>query len=412
MVEILTPPPAAALPARPPLGASDVPAALDGDLCGLPQWGRVLFLLLTCFLLLRNDSFYRLLLASRAPRQGGSALGGAERGAQPFAGPPFCPGSTTTLCDSSGEIIVSVPLWALSALPAPKEFEVLPDPVDWPWSYGAGSQYGECGYAARELFYGLQGGVIVESGALDGMLFSTSLGFVKGYQWRAVHVEANPDNYAQLVNNRRDAININAGLCSADTSLHYLSDNIVKEYGIGRYYKDLDANGVTPVSGFWEFMSPTLRERWWGGVTESDVARLPATPCRALSHLLQLFGITHVNLWILDVEGAESSVLAGFDFDAVRVDVVGIELDGTNLEKDEASRAVLRRNGFILHRRGHPYTASGPSELGMDNEWWVNTEHFNLSYEAMLRASRGDLAWAPTKEHYKDSTQCCYARDP
>jgi hypothetical protein len=127
---------------------------------------------------------------------------------------------------------------------------------------------------------------------------------------------------------------------------------------------------------------------------------------------LQLFGITHVNLWILDVEGAESSVLAGFDFDAVRVDVVGIELDGTNLEKDEASRAVLRRNGFILHRRGHPYTASGPSELGMDNEWWVNTEHFNLSYEAMLRASRGDLAWAPTKEHYKDSTQCCYARDP
>jgi len=307
---------------------------------------------------------------------------------------------------------VSVPPWAFSELPPPREFEVLPDPREWPWSYQAGSQYGECGYAAKELFYGLQGGVIVESGALDGMLFSTSLGFVKGYQWRAVHVEANPDNYAQLVNNRKDAININAGLCSMDTSLHYLSDNIVKEFGVTRHFKDLDANGVTPVSGFWEFMSPSMRERWWSGVTENDVERLPATPCRALSHLLQLFGITHVNLWILDVEGAESSVLEGFDFKAVRVDVVGIELDGTNGVKDEACREVLRRNGFILHRRGHPYSTGGESALGMDNEWWINTEHFTISYEGMLRASRGDLAWTPNGGHYKDKTQCCYSLHP
>jgi hypothetical protein len=134
-----------------------------------------------------------------------------------------------------------------------------------------------------------------------------------------------------------------------------------------------------------------------------------------------------VQLWVLDVEGAEDSVLAGFDFAAVRVDVVCVELDGSNGDKDERARATLRKRGFFLHRRGHPHPFRLPddaelqyentmaSQIGMDNEWWLH-ESFTISYEAMARASRGDVAWTPhaqqSRSAYRDATRCCYSRDP
>ena len=390
----------------------------------VPLYARIALLGVLVVLGLQEDMFLRLL---RPSSQAHLSLVSSSAAPPRFAGPPFCPGRTSALCDGEGgEISVGVPAWALEGPPPPaREMAALPDPRQWQWK----SQYGECGFASREFFFGLEGGVIVESGALDGLMFSTSWGFVKSYGWRAVHIEANPENFAQLVKNRPEAININAGLCSADLQLHYISDGVVKAAGLTRHFKDLDPSGLTPVSGFWEFMSPALRERWWGGVTDEQARALPATPCRALSHLLPLFGITHVHLWILDVEGAELSVLEGFDFTAVRVDVVGIELDGSNGGKDEACRAALRRAGFELHRRGHPYAYrdrgeepqrenSGPSILGGDNEWWINTGSgaFDIRYEAMERYGRGDKGWTPASEQwateYRDATPCCYSRDP
>jgi hypothetical protein len=364
---------------------------------------------------------FRLLASARAPRS--SLLAGASSPPPPYRGPPFCAGSTTALCDGLGEVAVHAPAWALAGAPPPaREMAVLPDL----YTFSDASQYGETRFAAREYFFGLEGGLIVESGALDGMQYSTSWGLANnGLGWRAVHIEANPENFAALVRNRPEAININAGLCSADLALHYVSDAVVREAGVARTFTP-HAEGLTPVSGFWEFMSPAMRARWWAGLTDAHVATFPETPCRALSHLLQLFGVRHVNLWILDVEGAESSVLAGFDFGAVRVDVVGIELDGTNSTKDDEARAVLSSNGFALHRRGHPYPFrhdwderqldnQGPSYLGLDNEWWLH-ESFALSFEASVRYSRGDTEWSPSSQQYTteypDSSACCFSRDP
>jgi len=73
----------------------------------------------------------------------------------------------------------------------------------------------------ENFFYGMEKGLILESGALDGIEFSTSLMFEKYLNWSAIHVEADPDNYAKLTKNRLSSVNINAALCSEPKSLVY-----------------------------------------------------------------------------------------------------------------------------------------------------------------------------------------------
>lgn len=342
---------------------------------------------------------------------------------------PFCDPHNSALynsfmveiCDNFGKLTVTLPPWARNfKQPRIREMTILPEPKEWQ----SKSQYGEDGFVFREFFFGFEGGLIVESGALDGLQFSTSFGFVKSAHWKAVHVEANPENYLQLTENRPDAVNINAGLCGVNQSLHFVSDKLVKEAGIKRTF-ETNPIGTTPVSGFWEFMPISLKQKWWNGLNDNDVASFPATPCRSLSHLLSLFEIFHVDLWILDVEGAEASVLIGFDFSVVDVDVIGVELDGGDPEKDENVRNCLRRAGFQLHRRGHPYPYraphesvqidnTGPSMLGLDNEWWISSK-FSLRFEGMVRYGRGDFNWRPFSsqfiDRYNDSSVCCYSRE-
>ena len=83
-------------------------------------------------------------------------------------------------------------------------------------------------------------------------------------------------------------------------------------------------------------------------------------PCRPLSALLALFGIAHIDLWVLDMEGAELEALKTFDFSAVRVDVIVVELDGGDEAKDQAVRAHLLAAGFELQFMHH-----------VRNDWFV-----------------------------------------
>jgi hypothetical protein len=55
-----------------------------------------------------------------------------------------------------------------------------------------------------------------------------------------------------------------------------------------------------------------------------------------LSCILNTLGVEHVNMFFLDVGGAELMVLQSLDFDAVSFDVIAVAQDGTRPEKDRA----------------------------------------------------------------------------
>jgi hypothetical protein len=87
------------------------------------------------------------------------------------------------------------------------------------------AQDGEDRFALDLFFSGVRGGLILESGALDGVMFSTSWLFERALGWRAIHVEASASNYAHLVRNRPGALNIHAALCKEPASLHMVAQN-------------------------------------------------------------------------------------------------------------------------------------------------------------------------------------------
>ena len=60
----------------------------------------------------------------------------------------------------------------------------------------------EDAFVYEKFFFGYTNGIIVESGALDGVKLSNTFLFDKFANWTAVHVEADPDSYAKLIQNR------------------------------------------------------------------------------------------------------------------------------------------------------------------------------------------------------------------
>ena len=63
---------------------------------------------------------------------------------------------------------------------------------------------------------------------------------------------------------------------------------------------------------------------------------------------MSLFDIKHIDLWILDTEGAEFEVLQTVDFSKIEIDVIAIEADGRDVAKDNAVRQHLLSNGYRL----------------------------------------------------------------
>ena len=146
-----------------------------------------------------------------------------------------------------------------------------------------------------------------------------------------MHVEGSPTSYARLAANRPEALNLHTALCNVSRTLHYAVNP-----------------NVPATSGFWEFIPPWIRSGFYKDV-DVDVARMPLVPCRPLGPLLELYGVQHIDLWILDVEGAEEEVLSSVDFARLTVDVIVVELDGGNPAKDQRCHDRLLAAGFDFH---------------------------------------------------------------
>mmetsp|Transcript_25443 Transcript_25443/g.42322 ORF Transcript_25443/g.42322 Transcript_25443/m.42322 type:complete len:296 (+) Transcript_25443:131-1018(+) len=181
------------------------------------------------------------------------------------------------------------------------------------------------------------GGTVVEMGGLNGKAFSNSWFFEFALGWKSVLVEADPDNYANMVRNRPNAIHLFGAMC--------LGESVAFQSG------SVEATGGTVRD-----MSAKHREKWvdgnngGGGGTAAAAKPVITVPCLQVTNvLLHDHQIDHVDIFFLDVEGGELSVLQTIDFGGVGpiIDMFVIEMDGTNPLKDEAIRAILRYQGYI-----------------------------------------------------------------
>ena len=216
-------------------------------------------------------------------------------------------------------------------------------------------------YLVEKYFWARGGGIILESGALDGIRISTSLMFNKLFGWKAIHIDANPRNYARLIVNRPDALNLNVAICHTPRLVHWLvePDPIVpiaalNKAEIDRLPTEQKSSSMVQigsgVGGIYEFMAKKFIHDFYPTIEakgDKAVEDMPMVACRPLTPLLSLFGISHIHIWVLDVEGAELEVLKAVDFSAVVIDVIFVEADGGNPEKDAGVVSLLKSNGFI-----------------------------------------------------------------
>jgi FkbM family methyltransferase len=228
------------------------------------------------------------------------------------------------------------------------------------WTEFSYAQDGEDIWLYENWFYGMKNGIIMESGALDGLLFSTSYMFEYFAGWTAIHVEADPENYKNLKLNREHAINAHCALCSEPQLLHYSSE------------------GVVPVRGFVEFMSPSFIKKWHKNFynNRTKLEDLPTVQCVTVKALLRELHVDHIDIWILDTEGAEESVLRGTDFSAVNINAVAMECDEHDFQKNARKTDILEANGFkciLIERncmcKNNKHQASSAPEKSVLRKW-------------------------------------------
>lgn len=174
-------------------------------------------------------------------------------------------------------------------------------------------------------------GFFIELGGYDGELWSNSLFFEKNRDWNGLLIEANPFAYKQMLKKDRRCHMVNA--C--------VSDDVPKmEFVI--------AGGITSATSI---MSSSHKARiardsvtYGKTATWEGVGNTVETNCSSLSYLMEQVGRTHVDYFILDVEGAELFVLHSIDFDHLHFDVVMIEVQ----EHGSEIKEFMESKGFAL----------------------------------------------------------------
>eukprot|EP00039_Didymoeca_costata_P002599 m.61374 g.61374 ORF g.61374 m.61374 type:complete len:525 (+) comp11403_c0_seq4:229-1803(+) len=220
-------------------------------------------------------------------------------------------------------------------------------------------------------------GTFVEIGAYDGKSFSNSYLYEKVLGWNGVLIEANPRITPKLKKNRGD------GIASIFTMA-------VCPYGPNGEEGVVEFAGDPGTSGVVGDLSDNHREQWIDGAKNNSIIKVP---CKPISAMIKEAGLDHIDIFSLDVEGGELSVLKTFDFD-VPVCVFVVELDFTDPQKDESVRELLRSKGFRkriidndLHCMSLEYRQKS---CQIPNEYWENPKCEHIPSKLVLNGHELD----------------------
>ena len=204
------------------------------------------------------------------------------------------------------------------------------------------SQFFEESRALIKYFNGAIGGTFLELGALDGKLFSNTLVLEHKMQWKGILIEGSPKSYNALKANRPHQITVNAVMCGRHGTVHYLE------------------GARSCCRGVVEFMLEEKRKSM-----KNATNKILDVPCVPLSYIFESLNVKHINLFFLDVEGAEMSVLQTIDYDSVTFDVMCVE-GGKFREQQYADflqpkgyhlmneTVKKRKNTWFIHNKFHP----------------------------------------------------------
>ena len=156
---------------------------------------------------------------------------------------------------------------------------------------------------------------------------SNTFFFEKSLDWRGALIEAHPENGLRKVQEfRKNTAIFTTAICEKgeNKSVHFTQRGGPVGASIG------DA-------------SDTHLKVWHPNGTDNSLV----IACLPMQYIIDATGLYDLDLFSLDVEGAELTVLQTIDFNLTNIRVIVVELDGTNTKKDMNVRSLLFNRGFV-----------------------------------------------------------------
>ena len=200
------------------------------------------------------------------------------------------------------------------------------------------------------------GGTFLEIGAFNGLDISNTYFFEKKLDFRGVLIEGHPANLIRPSQAQRSSSAIfTVAIC----------DTVEGQVGNLTFSKAAGAVGTSVSSA-----SPGFMKEFHGNDSNG-----PTVACVPIQSIIDSTGLIDIDLFSLDVEGAELIVLMTLDFEITNIRVLMVELDGSNVEKDDAVRKLLVSKGFEPSKTS-VRTACRNKEKGcMKNEVFMNPQY-------------------------------------
>ena len=212
--------------------------------------------------------------------------------------------------------------------------------------------YSQCGedleiycdfFSKHKEFYKKNKGYFIEIGASDGVKFSNTKFFEDNMNFVGVLIEAEPGLYNTLQKTRPKNKLYNCAVSSEEGDISFLVTN-----GVGGPW----------VSGIENHLSENHKKSW-----HQDSKRI-TVESRKMSSIMKDSSLERVDIFSIDVEGAEYEVLNTIDWNIpVYIFVVELGFNENETEKDVKCKKLLTEKGYEFHKR------VGLSEI------WINKEY-------------------------------------
>jgi FkbM family methyltransferase len=171
-------------------------------------------------------------------------------------------------------------------------------------------------------------GVFLELGACDGLLYSNTKMLEDHFGFKGILIEPLPNYYKELEKNR-----------SNTETYNYVISNSEEEY--------INFSGHNAEAGISNLLNNKPHPSY-------------KLPNKKLKDILTQSSFNYIDIFILDVEGAELEVLKSIDFNTFDIYCIFFEAHSNQPEKNKKVGNLLTKKGFIYKDRQR------------GNEVWVN----------------------------------------
>jgi len=189
-----------------------------------------------------------------------------------------------------------------------------------------------------------QDGFFIELGAMNGVIYSNSLFFEKQLGWKGVLIEANNEQYQELIKNRPNCHNFN--------------------YAISQNIGEVEFIGSGALGGMVHTMTDEHKYGW--NLHQTESYKVKSSP---ISEVIKHLNIERVDLFSIDVEGGELEVLKTFDWN-IPVYIICIEMAH---HFTESGQIKVQEYRDFMTSKGFEFDC----EIGV-NEVWINKNHKRL----------------------------------